>query len=178
MHAFGTTARGRLRNRAMSTERRLGCLQGRTTWRVARPWCLTDSCISVATLAPVDGDTEVSMAFNEAAPRVMGLLLSASAGASAPRTMNARVVAISETPKVTSGVIISWVYMTVTEDGVAMTKLQLAYVSAATKLPRVGEHCVFAVHGERSGSTRDRSGVAVDDSIVVDDFQCGWAATS
>jgi hypothetical protein len=30
---------------------------------------VTDSCISVATLVPVDGDTEVSMAFNEAAPR-------------------------------------------------------------------------------------------------------------
>lgn len=30
---------------------------------------VTDSCLSVVTLAPVDGDTEVSMAFNEAAPR-------------------------------------------------------------------------------------------------------------
>jgi len=124
-------------------------------------------------------DLESSMyRFGKVPLLVVGLFLSFSAGASAPRTMNARVVAISETPKVTSGVIISWVYMTVTEDGVAMTKLQLAYVSAATKLPRVGEHCVFTVHGERSGSTRDRNGVAVDDSIVVDDFHCGWAATS
>jgi hypothetical protein len=106
---------------------------------------------------------------------VMGLLLSFSASASAPRTMNARVIAISETPRVTSGVIISWVDITVTEDGIETTKLKLAYVSAATKLPRVGEHCVFTVHGERSGSTRDRNGVAVDDSIVVDDFHCGWS---
>nr|WP_157504372.1 hypothetical protein [Luteibacter rhizovicinus] len=102
-------------------------------------------------------------------------LLSFSASASAPHTMNARVIAVSETPRVPSGVIISWVDITVTEDGIAMTKLKLAYVSSATKLPRVGEHCVFTVHGERSGSTRDRNGVAVDDSIVVDDFQCGWA---
>lgn len=109
---------------------------------------------------------------------VVGLLLSFSTSASEPHTMNARVVAISETPRATSGVFISWVDITVTEDGTATTKLKLAYVSAATKLPRVGEHCVFTVHGERSGSTRDGNGVAVDDSIVVDDFQCGWAVTS
>lgn len=107
---------------------------------------------------------------------VVGCLLSTAAIASAQRSLQGRVIAVSATPSVTSGFAISWITIMVIEDGRSeSTTLKLAYVSAKTRAPNPGEHCAFTVHGERSGNTHDSAGLSIDDSTVVDSFHCGWS---
>jgi hypothetical protein len=103
------------------------------------------------------------------------LLLSSVVVAVTPRAMHARVVAVSAIPSATSGFMVNWITLTVMEDGRSVkSKLKLAYVSAETRVPTAGEYCFFTVHDERSGSTRDAAGFAVDDSTVIDEFHCSW----
>jgi hypothetical protein len=102
------------------------------------------------------------------------LLLSSAVVAVTPRAMQARVIAVSAIPSATSGFMVNWITLTVMEDGGSVAKLKLAYVSAQTRTPNAREYCFFTLHDERSGSTRDVSGVAVDDSMVIDDFHCSW----
>lgn len=96
-----------------------------------------------------------------------------SAIAPDPWTVRARVVKVSDFPMATSGLIRIWISLTVDQDeDLKRLELLLLYLSRDQEVPRVAEHCIFQVHGERAGGFVGRGSVDTHDAIIVDTFRC------
>ncbi|QWT21277.1 hypothetical protein KPL74_04580 [Bacillus sp. NP157] len=100
---------------------------------------------------------------------------SAMAGvAGAPEHVNARVVTVSAFPHSMSGVVITWVALTVAPDGGdERREFLMPFLSEDQPQPKVGEDCVFTVHRAKAGGTVGRAVAPTHDAIVIDTFECG-----
>jgi hypothetical protein len=86
---------------------------------------------------------------------------------------SAKVTRVSAFPGPRSGVVITWVALSVVKDEAQPEQeLLLPYMSEDQPQPKVGEKCLFSVHSQPAGGYVGSSFVAVHDAIVIDSFQC------
>jgi len=100
-------------------------------------------------------------------------LLPTIVGASEQEIVRGTVLSRSEFPLAPSGVMTSWVSLSLAQEPNAThMNLYVIYLSDKQDLPEVGRFCVFRVHRERVAGAVGREWTTVLDARVVDSFEC------